>query len=108
MRQTRVDGGLSITHRPPSGSRRQAPPLPSPRRLPCKASASFPLRRRLRIRIPPLTASNNLALVDQPSILEKSATARVAARISLSSFSRFSRSAASSTLTVTWSKKAST
>ena len=44
----------------------------------------------------------------QPSILEKSATARVAARISLSSFSRFSRNALSSTFTVTLSKKAST
>ena len=44
----------------------------------------------------------------QPSILEKSATARVAARIWLSSFSRFSRSGWSSTLTVTLSKKAST
>ena len=43
-----------------------------------------------------------------PSILEKSATARVAARISLSSFSRFSRNGLSSTLTVTLSKKAST
>jgi hypothetical protein len=40
--------------------------------------------------------------------LEKSATARVAARISLSSLSRFSRSGLSSTLTVTLSKKAST
>ena len=45
---------------------------------------------------------------DHPSILEKSATARVAARISLSSLSRFSRSGLSSTLTVTLSKKAST
>src|ERR1700688_862933 len=43
-----------------------------------------------------------------PSILEKSATARVASRISLSSLRRFSRKALSSTLTVTFSKKAST
>src|SRR5215510_10540374 len=49
---------------------------------------------------------------DHPSILEKSATARVASRISLSSLRRFSRSLAlsapSATLTVTLSKKAST
>src|ERR1700728_1080497 len=43
-----------------------------------------------------------------PSIREKSATARVAVRISLRSLSRFSRSAPSLTLTVTLSKKAST
>src|SRR3981189_2844207 len=42
------------------------------------------------------------------SILEKSATASVAARISLSSLSRFARTALSSVLTVTFSKKAST
>src|SRR5579871_2773983 len=44
----------------------------------------------------------------QPSILEKSATARVAARIWLSSFRRFSRTLGSSSLTFTLSKKAST
>ena len=43
-----------------------------------------------------------------PSILEKSATARVASLISFSSLSRFARSALSSTLTVTLSKNAST
>src|SRR4051812_959561 len=43
-----------------------------------------------------------------PSILEKSATARVASRISLRSLRRFSRSGGSSTLTVTLSKNAST
>src|SRR5262249_19249661 len=51
-------------------------------------------------------------IILHPSILEKSATARVAARISLSSLRRFSRtfaaSAPSVTLTVTLSKKAST
>src|SRR3979490_3440038 len=40
------------------------------------------------------------------SILEKSATASVAARISLSSLSRFARTALSSALTVTFSKQA--
>ncbi len=43
-----------------------------------------------------------------PSILEKSATARVASRISFSSLSRFSRRSDISTLTVTFSKNAST
>ncbi len=43
-----------------------------------------------------------------PSIFEKSATDRVASRISLRSFSRFSRRGLSSTLTVTLSKNAST
>ena len=47
-------------------------------------------------------------LAAYPSILEKSATARVASLISFSSFSRFSRTALSSALTVTLSKKAST
>src|SRR3954468_8732495 len=45
---------------------------------------------------------------DQRSIFEKSATARVALRISLSSFRRFSRTFASSSLTRTLSKNAST
>ena len=45
---------------------------------------------------------------DQPSILEKSATARVAARISFRSFRRFSRTFGSSSLTLTLSKNAST
>src|SRR4029077_9112830 len=44
----------------------------------------------------------------QPSMREKSATVRVASRISLSSLSRFSRSCLSSTLTVTLSKNLST
>src|SRR6201999_3554107 len=44
----------------------------------------------------------------QSWILEKSATARVAARISFNSFSRFSRTFGSSSLTLTLSKKAST
>src|SRR6266436_5728233 len=44
----------------------------------------------------------------QSCILEKSATARVAARISLSSFRRFSRTFGSSSLTLTLSKNAST
>ena len=43
-----------------------------------------------------------------PSILEKSATVSVVARMRLSRRRRFSRSAASSVLTVTLSKKAST
>jgi len=43
-----------------------------------------------------------------PSILEKSATAFVASRISFNSFSRFSRRSAAGTLTVTLSKNAST
>src|SRR5436309_2079629 len=43
-----------------------------------------------------------------PSIREKSATARVASRISFSSLSRFSRTALSSAFTVTFSKNAST
>ena len=62
---------------------------------------------RLLDRAPPTLAGND-GSDSLPSILEKSATARVAARISLSSFSRFSRSGLSSTLTVTLSKKAST
>src|SRR5689334_21352204 len=43
-----------------------------------------------------------------PAIFEKSATVRVAARMRLSNFRRFSRSALSSAFTVTLSKKAST
>ena len=57
-----------------------------------------------RLRAAPRRARGACLSLDR----EKSATARVASRISLSSFSRFSRKAASSTLTVTLSKKAST
>src|SRR5215204_5926720 len=46
--------------------------------------------------------------VGYPSIFEKSATARVAARSALRSLRRFRRKAGSSALTVTLSKKAST
>src|SRR6266516_5445384 len=59
-------------------------------------------RRWMRGSSPRMTGEN------YPSMREKSATVRVAARISLSKLRRFSRSCLSSTLTVTLSKNAST
>src|SRR6478736_4122544 len=55
-----------------------------------------------------IVGGKRLSIHHQPSIFEKSATARVAARISFSNLSRFSRTAGSSSLTLTLSKNAST
>jgi len=127
---TRSRFGRGARHRtirlrgPPASGARRLPALHRacrqggrpPRRktasaLPIGGRRRPPSTRVIRIFVTELMINVNKIVTTaagfQPSILEKSATARVAARIWLSSLSRFSRSGLPSTLTVTLSKKAS-